>query len=171
MEIDGAPTLVELYRHNSWANLRLIDACRELPQEQLDWQIEATYGGIGETLVHLVAAQERYIGLLSGEPGSEALQESGSWPGWDVLRRHAQASSRELERLAARTPAAQTVRRVREGRTYHMPAWVILVQLINHGTEHREQVKATLTRLGIQPPPLDGWTYARQAGHIREEGA
>ena len=42
---------------------------------------------------------------------------------------------------------------------YHVEPWVIMVQIINHATEHREQVKSMLTALGITPPSIDGWDY------------
>lgn len=37
--------------------------------------------------------------------------------------------------------------------------WVIMVQIINHATEHREQIKSMLSALGVTPPDIDGWTY------------
>ena len=40
-----------------------------------------------------------------------------------------------------------------------VPLVVLLTQAINHATEHRSQIMATLTQLGITPPDLDGWTY------------
>lgn len=44
MAIEGGPILVELYRHNTWANLRLLGVCQGLSDEQLDFRIEGTYG-------------------------------------------------------------------------------------------------------------------------------
>jgi uncharacterized damage-inducible protein DinB len=41
---------------------------------------------------------------------------------------------------------------------------LILIQAINHGTEHRSQVATILTQLGIQPPGMDGWTYFEDGG-------
>ena len=40
-----------------------------------------------------------------------------------------------------------------------IPASVILVQAINHATEHRAQAQAILTQLGIEPPAIDGWAH------------
>jgi uncharacterized damage-inducible protein DinB len=34
-----------------------------------------------------------------------------------------------------------------------------MVQIINHATEHREQIKSMLTAMGITPPSIDGWDY------------
>jgi uncharacterized damage-inducible protein DinB len=46
---------------------------------------------------------------------------------------------------------------------YRVEAWVVLVQVINHATEHREQIKSMLSALGITPPDLDGWSYGEAA--------
>jgi uncharacterized damage-inducible protein DinB len=40
-----------------------------------------------------------------------------------------------------------------------VPKTILLTQAINHATEHRAQIMAILTQLGIQPPDLDGWSY------------
>jgi uncharacterized damage-inducible protein DinB len=34
-----------------------------------------------------------------------------------------------------------------------------MVQVINHATEHREQICSMLSALGIPPPDMDGWAY------------
>jgi uncharacterized damage-inducible protein DinB len=42
---------------------------------------------------------------------------------------------------------------------YHVDPWVVMLQVINHATEHREQLKSMLTALGITPPSIDGWDF------------
>ena len=42
---------------------------------------------------------------------------------------------------------------------WRMPVSLFLLQVINHATEHRSQVATILTRLGVEPPEMDGWTY------------
>jgi uncharacterized damage-inducible protein DinB len=42
---------------------------------------------------------------------------------------------------------------------YHVNSWVLIVQIINHATEHREQIKSMLTALEVTPPSVDGWDY------------
>lgn len=34
-----------------------------------------------------------------------------------------------------------------------------MVQIINHATEHREQIRSMLNALGVTPPNLDGWSF------------
>jgi uncharacterized damage-inducible protein DinB len=38
--------------------------------------------------------------------------------------------------------------------------WVIMLQAINHATEHREQINSMLTALGLTPLDMDGWSFA-----------
>ena len=45
------------------------------------------------------------------------------------------------------------------GEAFTLPVWLLLVQAINHATEHRAQVAAILTHQGVDPPSMDGWTY------------
>jgi uncharacterized damage-inducible protein DinB len=41
-----------------------------------------------------------------------------------------------------------------------------MVQIINHATEHREQIKSMLSALGVTPPDVDGWDYGEVAGAL-----
>ena len=50
--------------------------------------------------------------------------------------------------------------------TWRMPASLILLQAVNHGTEHRSQVATILTQLGVEPPEMDGWTYFDASGQL-----
>jgi uncharacterized damage-inducible protein DinB len=55
--------------------------------------------------------------------------------------------------------AGETVQLSWDGVPRETPKAIILTQVINHATEHREQVKAILTELGLEPPDLSAWTY------------
>ncbi|HKB48257.1 MAG TPA: DinB family protein [Ktedonobacterales bacterium] len=57
---------MELFKFNLWANLRLLEACADLEIVELNAALPGTFGSIGETLVHLVAAEERYLTLRRG---------------------------------------------------------------------------------------------------------
>ena len=49
------------------------------------------------------------------------------------------------------------MRRPRE--TEPIPVGILLIQAINHATEHRAQVATILTQQGSTPPEMDGWTF------------
>jgi uncharacterized damage-inducible protein DinB len=46
-----------------------------------------------------------------------------------------------------------------DGTPRDVPKSISLTQAINHATERRAQIMATLTQLGIEPPDLRGWSY------------
>jgi uncharacterized damage-inducible protein DinB len=60
---------------------------------------------------------------------------------------------------ASKVQAGDTVMLDWDGTPREVPKTIILTQVINHATEHREQVKATLTEMGIEPLDLQSWSY------------
>ena len=61
-------TLTTLYRHNRWANLRLLERCAGLSDEQLDATC-SHFGSIRDTLQHIVTAERSYLSRIStGQP-------------------------------------------------------------------------------------------------------
>jgi uncharacterized damage-inducible protein DinB len=42
---------------------------------------------------------------------------------------------------------------------FYTEPWVVMLQVINHASEHREQINSMLSALGVTPPNLDGWSY------------
>jgi uncharacterized damage-inducible protein DinB len=148
--------LARLFEHNNWANQKIMETCLTLTDEQLDAAPQsATEGNIRSTLSHLVSAQSGYLRLLS-LPLEERkdrvpvefadLQESLLVSGEKLL---------ELARSSSKLPET----RLQTRDQYDVEPWVIMVQIINHATEHREQIKSMLTALGVTPPSIDGWDY------------
>jgi uncharacterized damage-inducible protein DinB len=148
--------LVTLFEHNNWANLQIIQACSTLSDEQLDAEPQsAVKGSLRHTLLHLVASQQGYLKTLTlpleatleaSTVAFDELQESASKSGAGLLAL-AKGEQKPLK------PQLQT----RDG--YLVEPWVLMVQIINHATEHREQIKSMLTSLGVTPPNIDGWSY------------
>ena len=49
--------------------------------------------------------------------------------------------------------------RLRTTDGYFVEPWVVMVQAINHATDHRRQISGLLKALGVTPPTLDGWSF------------
>ena len=152
-------SLVELFKHNAWANQRLFDACEGLSDAQLDATIAGTFGSIRSTLMHIVGAQERFAVALAEAGPVVEIRERGPFPGLAALRDSARTSGEALAGLAAHAHSGATATTTWRGEAYTLPVWVLLAQAINHATEHRAQVSAILTQQGIEPPTMDVWTY------------
>ncbi len=64
-----------LFQHHVWATLQLIDDCAALPDDRLQATVPGTYGTIERTLVHLVAADQRYLQDMDGQPAGIHISE------------------------------------------------------------------------------------------------
>ena len=162
---------LEMLKHNNWANLGLIDFCASLPEEVLDATSPGTYGRIHETLVHLVAAQERYSKILSGKSPAEAIvNEHKGWPGLTVLQEVAGDTGQTIEELAEKGESGWSFRyQSFSGESVRTQASVLFAQAVHHATDHRSQIATMLSQAGIEPPNLDVWAWAGATGRERKE--
>lgn len=147
-------TLAELFRHNLWATLRLLDACEGLDEVQLDAAAPGTYGTIRSTLQHLLGAERRLVARLRGEPRPPALERE-PFPGFDGLREHARRSGAALIEIAAAWEDGTMLR----GEGHEMRGVIPLLQALHHATEHRTHVTSSLGQSGIEPPDISAWAY------------
>jgi uncharacterized damage-inducible protein DinB len=155
--------LVRLYEHNNWANLRLFQVYSTLSDEQLDAEPRsATRGSIRTTLLHLVSAQRGYLALLT-KPYEERLQPPASI---SDLGESLTSSGEGLLALATGDSEGLMKTRLQTTDGYDVEPWVVLLQVLNHAAEHREQICSMLTALGITPPDLDGWSYGEATGAL-----
>ena len=152
---------LDLYKHHLWANLSLLDVCEHLPDKGLDAGATGTYGAIRDTLVHLFAAEGRYLAGMTGRGEVPDALKEGTFPGITQLKEHARVSGEELIALAQKAISNDVIKVERGGQRYEIPISIFFAQAINHGTEHRAHVCTTLTQQGVQPPNLDVWQYLR----------
>ena len=165
----GMDLLVEFFRHNAMMNQRLVEVCRRLSPEQLDATATGTYGSVGATLVHIANAQEGYAARFLGTERPERLPEE-PFPGFESLAERFANGDAQLEEAATQAGRDHEVEVTGDDPpgTWRMPASLILLQAVNHGTEHRSQVSTILTQLGVEPPEMDGWTYFFASGKLIE---
>ena len=159
--------LDKLFEHNNWANDKIIQACLALTDEQLDAEpTSATKGSIRRTLLHLVSGQRGYLRLLT-LPVEERRAPLPDLTFGEV-QGSASASGEALLALARDEASLLTMGRREETEGWFVEPWVLMVQIINHATEHREQIKSMLTFLGLTPPSIDGWDYGETTGEYSD---
>jgi uncharacterized damage-inducible protein DinB len=152
-----ASILAMVFEHNRWANLRAVDACAGLSDDQLGATVPGCAGAIRDTLMHVAGAEQRYLMRLAGRP--PAYGERDGWPGVETLRQLLDDSGRAFVELAERADPDELLRGEYQGRPYELPAYLLYVQAVNHATEHRSQVATILTQLGVEPPDFSGWAW------------
>jgi uncharacterized damage-inducible protein DinB len=149
--------LVKLFEHNNWANIQMIQACSQLSDEQLDAEPHsATKGTIRRTLMHLVSSQRGYLALLT-LPVEERKKQITPLAFADLKQSAIDSGEGLLALLKDETKFPATRLVTTDG--YYVEPWGVLIQIINHATEHREQINSMLTALDVTPPDLDGWSY------------
>lgn len=152
--------LTEFYKHNLWANMRLLDVCATLTDDQLDLNAPGTYGSVRNTLVHLAGAEIRYVARLRGEePDNTVIHETKDFPGISALQESLRRTGESLIRVAEEFDAKQILRGTWRGEPYELPAIIVMLQAINHATEHRMHIVGILNQNGIETPDMDGWAY------------
>jgi uncharacterized damage-inducible protein DinB len=159
-------------RHNSWATQGLLAFCSQLDPQQLSASAEGTYGSIIATLQHMLGAEARYLRRLTdGSPTWPAEPEDiedlaeltrmseDEEKAWETLL----AGEFDPERVISWTSAMS-------GAHTEAKAGILVAQTLNHGNEHRAQIFTVITTgLGMEPPDLDGWSYAMATGRFTED--
>lgn len=156
--------LVKIFEHNNWANDQIIQACTALNDEQLDAQPQsATKGTIRQTLIHLVGAQQFYLDILT-MPLEERTRVNLDFADVQEASRRTGTALLALARNETSSPLPD---QLQTNNGYLVAPWVLMVQAINHATEHREQINSMLSTLKVTPPELDGWSYGEVMAVLR----
>ncbi len=158
--------LAEMYQHNRWANLLLLDFCKDLTDEQLDTSSPGGFGSIRDTLHHILAAEERYVHRLTGREPSNFVNVDET-PTLSELRSGAEWSGEQLEEAASKVRPGETLESIFDGKGWEIEASVQLTQALHHGNEHRAQIATTLTTLGIEPPNMSAWAWGIATNKMR----
>jgi uncharacterized damage-inducible protein DinB len=160
-----SPLLADAFGHHIWASLRVLDACAALDDAQLATTVPGTYGSIIDTLRHLVDGDVFYLDILRGGEPEAFDKEASDIP---TLRAVMAAHDPVWQRLIADelNPADVVIEYEDSGYETHAPLGIRLAQALYHGTDHRSQVCTALTSLGIEPPVIEVWEYARQDGRM-----
>lgn len=135
----------------------MMEACRGLSDDQLDTTVEGTYGTIRDTITHLVRAESGYAFRLIG--GERIFGREEPFPGVDRSLEVLDQTGAALEAVAAELDPQKVIEIVTDEGTTQIPAFVVLLQAVNHATDHRSHIATILTQLGHQPPELDLWSY------------
>ncbi len=162
--------LTTLFAHNVWANLKLLDFCEKLTDEQLDATAIGCFGSIRDTLWHIVGGEVSYVKRVNGKLPPTPVS-GDQFPGFAALKDAASWTNDELLQLALAARKDSIVREREHGLVFVYPLASLMIQAINHATEHRAQIAAIITQLGMEPPDMSVWQYMMEIGESQELGA
>jgi len=155
----------DAFGHHVWATLRLLDACLELSQEQLQTSVPGTFGSILDTQRHLVGSDASYLFVTTGGRAARIDEDEMDL---SELRAAMVGFGEDWSRLLAENPDPATVlvRHRPDGSATEAPLGIRLAQAVHHGTDHRSQICTALTSLGIEPPSIDVWDFGVEQGTV-----
>src|SRR5205085_2207807 len=99
--------------------------------------------------------QRGYLALLT----LPVDQRPTTRPAFADIQQSVEASGEGLLALAREDASNPLNGQLQTTDGYWVEPWVVMLQVINHATEHREQLCNMISALGITPPDLDGWAY------------
>ena len=148
--------LTEIFKHNLWANLRLLDACEKLSDKQLDATFPGTYGTIRHTLVHIASAEELYMHMMLGRPRPPRREDEG-FKSFEQLRDLLTTTGQEFIRLAQNNAIPESYQDIEANEV--ISGRMVVILIINHATEHRAHINSIFGNLGLEPTGIDGWAH------------
>jgi uncharacterized damage-inducible protein DinB len=158
MKID----LADHVAYSRWASMRLLDACRPVPEEELRQDVGCSFGTVLDTLEHIFWGDRLWLSRLTGsarttlnDPG-ERYSVVELAPAWRAVLDQLQQFS------AAADPEALCRHRNLSGAYFEIPNGQIILHVVNHATYHRGQVATMLRQLGHAPHPTDLIVYYRE---------
>ena len=154
-----------LYDYNSWANHRILDACKHLTAEQFTRNLGSSFPSIHTTLVHICEAEWLWLERWHGRSAS-GLHPASDFPDFESVQRRYVEVERNLIDYVASLPAEDLARIVHHKTTQGVPQaaphWQMLQHLVNHGTYHRGQVATMLRQLGSKAISTDLIVFYRE---------
>jgi uncharacterized damage-inducible protein DinB len=158
-----------IFRHNTWANQKLLDFCAGLTAEQRAASAVGTYGPIQNTLGHMIYAEVDYVGRATGKTPPLPIPTDRLLP-FETMKDIVRWTGDQFEQLAVNARAENIVREdfPDEHAACEYPLASMLVQAINHSTEHRAHVATVITQLGLQPPDMQPWEWMVETGVFKE---
>jgi uncharacterized damage-inducible protein DinB len=154
-----------LYRYNSWANKRILDATTKATSEQFLAPDTFPHGGLRGTLTHTLFAEWNWHKRWEGESPTQRIKPE-EFPTFESLRARWLAEEKALDVFIASLTDEKLNAPFQYKNTRGEPLenilWHVMVHLVNHGTQHRGEAAAMLTELGHSPGDIDFIVFLRE---------
>ena len=151
----------KLLRHMSWANQKVFESVRGLPDEALQSFLVNEDWSAAHILHHIAESADWYVFCLTQSPWKEpALPKKMA--DIESLQKSLLDSDAIILAQADLPEAELTIEENEE--TWQTLRSTVLTQTIHHATEHRTQLIDALESRGYQPISLDDidlWCFAR----------
>ncbi len=158
-----ADAIRNLYEYNEWANNTVLKAAFALNEDEFSRPQGASFDSVEGNLAHLLAAQVIWLQRWTGGANPIPLRQVQAIRGFESIREAFEKSHEGLRGFVS----SLTEERLDEplaykdsrGGAHKRVLWQLMAHLVNHGTQHRQEVAVALTEMGIQVRDLDYGLY------------
>lgn len=158
--------LLDLFRHNAWANTKVFGLAAALSDRLIDTEAPGTQGTVHSTLAHLARVERAYLAMIEQRP-REALEAREEYLAhdlaWFVLEMR-DLGSAYVAAIEASTPESLERDLSIPWFAFPVRAREGLLQVLTHSAQHRSQVLSWLASQGVETPDLD---YVVMLGELR----
>lgn len=159
--------ILELYRYNTWANLRVLDAAGRLASDAFLKDLGNSFPSVRDTLAHIIGGEWVWLERWKGS-SPKALPQGWELPTIDAVKsRWSEVERDQAEYLRTLTEDAldAQVQYVNfKGQPFKYALWQQLSHVVNHSTYHRGQVTTMMRQLGAEPVSTDLLLYYDSGG-------
>ena len=125
-----------------------------LSDEQFTREAAYSHGCIRNQLVHLMSVDDTWIRGLQGRDIPEPLNPE-DFPDRESIRRHWDGVEQNMRTYLASLQDGDLVKKTLEGEDKDLTTWQVLLQVVNHGTDHRAQILRLLHDMGVKTTSQD----------------
>lgn len=158
-----------LFQYNLWADLRTLDACSSLTNEQFTRNLGSSFGSVRDTVAHLYGAEWVWNERIQGRSPT-ALVLGTMFPDLNSVRAKLEEMDRYYIDYVSRLSQQDLDRVIHykgfTGDSFSNPLWQSLHQLTNHASYHRGQVVTMLRQLGVKPVSTDLIAFYREQSAV-----
>ena len=158
----SAAALARLYDYSSWANQRILAACRQLSPDEFTQSVAGSYGSVRNTFVHTLSAEWGWLERCGGPPrGARLVAED--FPTLESVAEvwgRVETSMRAyLAGLDDASAAEEVTFTLGAGPAQTATRGDLLTHVVVHAVHHRGQVSLLIRELGYAPGNVDFLIY------------
>jgi uncharacterized damage-inducible protein DinB len=164
----NANSFRHFYNYHFSENRNIWDAyVSSLPDEQFTQDESYSHGSVRNQIVHLISVDDSWFSGLRGVDIPDSLdpvrfvERNSIRVHWDAVEQRMRGYLAELrDETLFQKPFA-------EGEDKDLIVWQVLLQVANHGTDHRAQLLRLLNDLGVKTVSQDYifYAYDHPVGH------
>lgn len=158
-----------LYKYNSWANARILNAASTVTLEQFTASASYPHNDLRYALTHTLLAEWLWRNRWMGTSPTQLFQRE-DFPTFENLQSRWSEEEKTLNEfvtsLTDEKLNSSFQYKTTKGDIHENILWQVMVHVVNHGTQHRSEAATILTELGHSPGDIDLIVFLREQPHV-----